>query len=127
MDTIEDILQLRKKVRQLENEASNLAVFAPSASEADAYDRLAMELYDLDTALFNAVFIKNDSKIEKLIDGVQEAAAEAAQVSSQLTELTNAFKKAREIVQNANNFGGKAKETLDAVKDLLETMKQPVQ
>jgi hypothetical protein len=126
VDTIEDILQLRKKVRQLENEASNLAVFAPSANEADAYDRLAMELHDLDTALFNAVFIKNDSKIKVLIEGIQAAAAEAAQVRNQLNELTNAFKKAREIVQKANNFAGKAKETLDGVKGLLETITQPV-
>ena len=126
MDTIQDILQLRKKVRQLENETSNIAVFAPSANESDAYDRLAMELHDLDTALFNAVFIKNDSKIPILIEGIQKAAGEAAQVRSQLSELTNAFKKARDIVQNANNFAGKAKETLDGVKGLLETMKEPV-
>jgi methyl-accepting chemotaxis protein len=126
MGTIKYILQLRKKVRQLEDEASNLAIFAPSTKEADAYDRLAMELHDLDSALFNAVFIKNDSKIEKLINGIQEAATEAEQVRTQLSELTNAFKTARGVVQKANNLAGKAKETLDGVKGLLEAMNQPI-
>ena len=79
MTAIGNILQLRKEVRQLEENASSLALFAPSAGEADAYDHLAMELHDIDTALFNAVFIKNDSKIEKLIESIQGVAEDAQQ------------------------------------------------
>jgi len=123
---IGNILQLRKEVRQLEENASSLALFAPSAGEADAYDHLAMELHDIDTALFNAVFIKNDSKIEKLIESIQGVAEDAQQVILQLNELTNAFQKAGEAAQKANNLAGKAKETLDGVKKVLVKLKQPI-
>jgi uncharacterized coiled-coil DUF342 family protein len=126
MDHIQDILQLRKQVRRLEDDASNLALFAPSADEIDAYDRLAMELHDLDTALYNAVFLRNDSRIEELIEGIRGTAEEAQQVRKQLGELTAVFTKAREVVRKANNLAGKAKKTLDEVGKLLTTLKQPV-
>ena len=82
-----------------------------------------MELHDLDTALYNAVFIRNDSKIEALIHGIQGITEEAQQVRQQLTELIAVFARAREVVQKANNLGGKAKETLDDVGELLKVLK----
>ncbi|MBU0755819.1 MAG: hypothetical protein KJ645_11810 [Planctomycetes bacterium] len=126
METIKDILQLRKTVRRLENEAADLAIFAPSAKEAEAFDRMAMELHDVDMALYNAIFIKNNSKIEALIKGIQKTTDEANQVRTQLEELTNIFQKARDVVKKANNYAGKAKETLDKVREVLKKLKQPV-
>jgi len=120
MPSYKNIAQLRKEIRRLENEVSNLAIFAPSVKEGEAYEILAIELHDLDWALYNAIFIKNNSKLSTLINGLKAETEDAAKTRSQIRELTQAFQKATQVVKQANNFSGKAKETLNELRGLLK-------
>ncbi len=120
MPSYKNIAQLRKEIRKLENEVSSLAIFAPSVKEGEAYDGLAIELHDLDWALYNAIFIKNNSKLSTLINGLKATTEDAAKARSQIQELTQAFQKATQIVKQANNYSGKAKEIMDEVRGLLK-------
>ena len=122
MPSFKNIAQLRKTVRRLEDEASNLAIFAPSVKESDAYDSLAMELSDFDWALYNASCIKNNSKLITLINGLKAETEDAAKVRTQIQELTRALKNATEVVKQVNNLSGKAKEVIADVKGILNEL-----
>ena len=123
MPSFKNIAQLRKTIRRLEDEASNLAVFAPSVKESDAYDSLSMELNDFDWALYNASFIKNNSKLITLINGLKEETKDAVKVRTQIQDLTQVLKKATEVVKQANNLSGKAKEVIGDVRGILNELR----
>lgn len=113
-----NIAGVRKQVRNLEDETAALAAEADTAAEADIYDRLALELHDLDRALYNAVFINNDSEIEALTDGIRNSAAGADRVHDQISDVVKSLGKARDHVKKADKLRGRAKNVLGSVRTL---------
>jgi len=85
--------------------------------------RIGIELLDLDRQLYFSGFIKNDTKIIKLVDKIQAAADEANEINKELEELTLAVKKARKAIQKVTDLITKvtkeSKEILDQLEDAL--------
>ena len=120
MDKFDKIQTLRRRVQKLEDEFVELAVDAESSQETEAFDLVAMELHDLDRTLFEAIFINNNSKIEKLITEISEATQAGERIRHQFKELRDAVAKAREAVQSAASYLGKANELMDEVDQITD-------
>lgn len=86
----------------------------------NACTRVGIELLDLDRQLYFASFIKNDTKIIALVDKIQEAADQAADINRELEELTEAVRKARKVVHQASDLIAKASETAEDLPEKIQ-------
>lgn len=116
----DEIFKLRRETQNLMRRAEAQALDKRATqAQADSFDRLAIELYDLDSTLYEAPFINNDSKIGKLVAEVKAATAAAQTLQFELGELQNAIKSARKKVQGAAAKLPKAKQILDEADALI--------
>ena len=126
VDALEQIVRIVSQA--LRERAIRQAIVAADPMIQDLFRTLGEEGY-----LTQVRTQENYERLIALLDRViaqdnfnDIAAKEANQVRLQLGDLTEVFRKARKAVQVANNYAGKAKETLTEVKDVLKLLKQPV-
>jgi len=123
MNSRDSIQALRRKTQDLEEEFVTLAASTGPASVAQALDLVALELHDMDRALFEAVFLRNDSKIKRLIDEVEAATKGGREVLHNLDELKSAVDKARALVKRATTNAAKVKTLLGEVEEIIDLAK----
>jgi hypothetical protein len=119
MNPRDSIQSLRRKTQQLEEEFVTLAASTGPASVAKALDLVAMELHDTDRALFEAVFLRNDSKIKRLIDEVEAATKGGREILHTLDELKSSVDKARALVKRATKNAAKMKTLIGEVDEII--------
>lgn len=120
MNDKDSIQTLRRKVQDLEEEFVALAASTGPADVAMALDAVAMELHDIDRALYEAVFLRNDSEISRLIAEIEAATQGGQQVLSQLNELKRAVGKVRAVIQKATKNVDKANGLLAELDELVD-------
>ncbi|KPK54486.1 MAG: hypothetical protein AMS22_05745 [Thiotrichales bacterium SG8_50] len=103
----------------MEEEFVTLAASTGPASVAKALDLVAMELHDTDRALFEAVFLRNDSKIKRLIDEVEAATKGGREILHTLDELKSSVDKARALVKRATKNAAKMKTLIGEVDEII--------
>jgi chromosome segregation ATPase len=119
----DEIFKLRRETQKLMRRAEEQALDAhATAAEAASFDRLAIELYDLDSTLYEAPFINNDSAIAKLIDEIKAATAGAQKLQFELGELKSAIKDARKEIQGKTARLPKAKAILDEAQGFIDLL-----
>ena len=119
----DEVFKLRRETQKLMRKAEEQALDRNATKDqAASFDRLAIELYDLDSTLYEAPFLNNDSKITKLIDEIQAATAAAQKLNFELGELKSAIKDARKEIQGAAAKLPKAKEILDEAQGLIDLL-----
>lgn len=123
MNENDTIQTMRRKVQELEDKFVALAASATPAGAAKALDLVALELHDVDRALYEAVFLRNDSTIKRLIDEIESATQGGKAVLNQLEELRGAVDKARAAVQAAAPNLNNAKALLDEVQGVIDSAK----
>lgn len=116
----DQIIDLRRETQRLMREAEKQAASKTITDEqSDAFDRVAIELYDLDSALYEAPFVNNDSEIQRLIGEIKAATAAAHKLQFQLDQLRSALEKARSTIQGATAQLSHAKTLLDETSALV--------
>ena len=120
----DEIFKLRRDTQDLMRRARAQALDAKATkNQAASFDRLAIEPYDLDSTLYEAPFINNDSQIAKLIAEIKAATAAAQKLQFELGELRSAIKDARQKIQGATARLPQAKEILDQADSLIELLR----
>ena len=102
MDKDDEIFVMRAEIQRLMETFARLAARAESLEENKAYDRVSIELDDVDRALWDAAFIRNDDQIGKLLSALEGASKGARAVKRQFEDLRDAVKTARQHVQAAS-------------------------
>lgn len=123
MDPNDPIFALRREIQKLMEDFCDLAAEAPTVEENRALDKVAIELDDVDRALYDAAFIRNDSKISALVQELQKATAKAKSVRDQLKDLKEAIANAREKVKSAGETLQKADTALGKAEQMLVLLK----
>ena len=123
MNDRDSIQALRRKVQALEEEFVVLAASTGPADVAFALDAVAIELHDIDRALYEAVFLRNDSEIRKLVTEIEAATQGGKEVLNQLGELKRAVEKVRGVIQKATKNVEKGREVLGEVDEMINLVK----
>ena len=120
----DEVFKLRRDTQDLMRRARAQALDGKATkAQAASFDRLAIELYDLDSSLYEAPFINNDSQIAKLIAEIKAATAAAQKLQFELGELKGAVKDARKKIQGAAAKLPKAKKILDEADSLIDFLR----
>ena len=102
MEKDDEIFVMRAEIQRLMETFARLAARAESLDENKAFDRVSIELDDVDRALWDAAFIRNDDRIEKLVSALEGASKGARAVQRQFEDLRDAVTMARQKVQAAS-------------------------
>ena len=124
LDKNSTVAELRSELDRKRKRALDLQMNTTDMDEWKNLNAIRWELEDIDNDLYRSRFIKNNEKLEKLIDQIDRSGEDAGKIIETLNNAKDVLQKARTELKSVSAMFGELNNFYMETEELLEAMRK---